>query len=89
MPFPFLPLGAVVAASVLIAALTVFGLALRAIDRTLVGLRNSMVSGVVSGLRIWTGTRAPRRTVSSSPRAASPASDAGGREVVDLGTHRI
>ena len=32
MPFPFLPEGAILAATVLIGALTAFGLALRAID---------------------------------------------------------
>ncbi|HEY3164128.1 MAG TPA: hypothetical protein VGJ71_07185 [Candidatus Limnocylindrales bacterium] len=88
MPFPFLPLGAVVAASILIAALTVFGLALRAIDRTVVGLRDTMLSGVVSGLRTWSGSRAPRRTVTSSSGAASPSSPAGS-EIVDLNTRRI
>ena len=53
MPFPFLPLGAVAAATVLIGALTVFGLVLRAMDRALGGLRDNVLSGLVSGLRTW------------------------------------
>ena len=85
MPFPFLPLGAVLAASILIAALTVFGLLLRAIDRGLVALRDTMASGLVSGLRRWNEASTPLRRVVSSPGAA-PAAD---REVVDLGARKI
>jgi hypothetical protein len=85
MPFPFLPLGAVLAASILIGALTVFGLVLRTIDRGLVALRDTMASGLVSGLRRWNEGSGPMRRVVSSP-GATPTGD---REVVDLGSRRI
>ena len=85
MPFPFLPLGAVLAASILIFSLTVFGLVLRTIDRGLVALRDTMASGLVSGLRRWNEASAPMRRVVSSPGAAP----AGDREVVDLSARKI
>jgi hypothetical protein len=65
MPFPFLPAGAVIAASVLLAALTAFGLILRAMDRAVIGLRDNVLSGLVSGLRTWGSTRAERLAVVS------------------------
>ena len=86
MPFPFLPFGAPLAALILIAALTLFGLALRAIDRGLVGLRDSMASGLVSGLRRWNEATAPMTRAVSSPGAVAGPGD---REVVDLGVRRI
>ncbi|HLO35212.1 MAG TPA: hypothetical protein VK194_03985, partial [Candidatus Deferrimicrobium sp.] len=70
MPFPFLPAGAVVAASVLIAALTAFGLILRAMDRAIVGLRDTILSGLVSGLRTWSSSH-PDRLVAVSPGATT------------------
>jgi hypothetical protein len=70
MPFPFLPAGAVVAASVLIGALTVFGLILRAMDRAIVGLRDMAVSTLVTGLKSW-GAQRPDRLVTESPGATS------------------
>ena len=66
MPFPFLPAGAIVAASVLIAALSAFGLILRAMDRAIVGVRDSVLSGLVSGLRTW-GSARPDQAVTGSP----------------------
>jgi hypothetical protein len=57
VPFPFLPLGWVLAVTVLVGALTLFGLALRAMDRaaTRVGgeLRATILPGLVAGLRQW------------------------------------
>ena len=60
MPFPFLPAGAVLAATVLVAALSVFGLVLRAMDRAIVG---QAVCG--------SGPRRIRRSRSASGRATA------------------
>jgi hypothetical protein len=70
MAFPFLPFGAVLAASVLLAALSVFGLILRAMDRAILGLRDTAVSGLVAGLRTWTTAR-PEHLATTSPGATS------------------
>ena len=76
MPFPFLPAGAVLAASVLVGALVVFGLILRAMDKAIVGLRDDMLSGLVSGLRTWRSAGRDGGSVVSSP--ASGGSSLGG-----------
>jgi hypothetical protein len=70
MPFPFLPGGALLAASVLIGALAVFGLILRAMDRAIVGLRDNLLSGLVAGIRTW-GTPESDRFVDRSSEASS------------------
>jgi hypothetical protein len=70
MPFPFLPAGAVLAAVVLVGALTVFGLILRAMDRAFAGLRDNLLSGLVSGIRTW-GRAGPDRLVNISSGASS------------------
>ena len=60
MPFPFFPGGALLAIAVLGGAMAVFGLALKALDWTIDGVKGSMLSGVVSGLRDWErGSQAP------------------------------
>jgi hypothetical protein len=95
MPFPFLPAGAVLAASVLIGALVVFGLVLRAMDRAIVGLRDTMLPGLVSGLRTWGSAGRDRLTVASSPASSgSPWGGSGSEataspELIDLGSHPI
>jgi len=65
MPFPFLPTGALLALAVLLMTLTLFGLALRAMDRAATRvageLRLSIVPGIVSGLRRWTPPAGARR----------------------------
>jgi hypothetical protein len=74
MPFPFLPAGAVVAVSVLIGALTAFGLILRATDRAatraVAGLRGSVLPGLVSGIRGWSVPHRPTTPESTSPYAS-------------------
>ena len=70
MPFPFMPLGALLALAVLSAALAVFGAALKALDWTIDAARGSMLSGVVSGIRNWDA--APRRSATGSPNAPEP-----------------
>jgi hypothetical protein len=90
MPFPFLPLGAIVAASVLVTALTIFGLALRALDRAATraagGLRQSVLPGLVSGMRGWsTATDSPAGSAASSAGVSSPATGRStGIEIIDL-----
>jgi len=101
MPFPFLPLGAVLAASVLIGALAAFGLILLAMDRTIVGLCDNMISGLVSGFRTWGSAGRDRMKVvspgasSGSPWGGSgsgtaPSADAmPSPEMIDLGSRQI
>jgi hypothetical protein len=93
MPFPFLPIGALVAASVLVGALTIFGLALRATDRAVTraatGLRQSVLPGLVSGMRGWRAATAgaPRGATSISvisPTASTAGSEAADIEIIDL-----
>jgi hypothetical protein len=70
MPFPFYPVGAVVAGLFLGAVLTLFGLAMRLLDR---GARSaSMLPSVVSGFRDWSTEHRPARMV--SPDASTPGS---------------
>lgn len=84
MPFPFLPAGAILAIAVLVGALTIFGLALVAVDRAagraIVALRGSMLPGIVAGWQGW----APHPGSPDPPRSASPPTGAG-IEIVDLG----
>jgi hypothetical protein len=94
MPFPFLPAGALVAVSVLIGALTAFGLVLRATDRAatraVTGLRDSVLPGLVSGLRGWGvqngrtpihSTGLPFGSPGSPPAVQAPPAEI---EIVDL-----
>ncbi|MBA2382467.1 MAG: hypothetical protein H0V73_10200 [Chloroflexi bacterium] len=87
MPFPFLPLGAVVAASVLCLVLLAFGLALKAMDRAAsragAELRLSMLPDLVSGFRGWAPGKADGPRPSGSP-LPSPDSSSGGPEIVEL-----
>lgn len=69
MPFPFYWIGAIVASVVLLVTLSLFGAALRAIDRAVMGVRGSILPGLVEGFRDWTDDLRParrRRTVSPS-----------------------
>jgi hypothetical protein len=59
MPFPFIPFGAIIATAILGAALTIFVLALMAIDRAASRAAGSVVSGLVSGFRGWSVERSP------------------------------
>lgn len=76
MPFPFLPGGAILAIALLVGALTIFGLALLALDRAAgragAALRGSMLPGIVAGWQGWSplpGRHDPPRTA-SQPTAA-------------------
>jgi hypothetical protein len=99
MPFPFLPAGALLAASVLLGALVAFGLILRAMDRAIVGLHDNMLSGLVSGIRTW-GSAGRDGLVITSPGATSGSPWGGSEsnptaeatpspEVIDLGSRPI
>jgi len=57
MPFPFMPGGAIVAAAILGVTLTIFVWAQMAIDRAAPRAADSVVSGLVSGLRGWSTER--------------------------------
>jgi hypothetical protein len=67
MPFPFYPIGALVAAIILGTALTLFALALRAIDRAVTQVGGSVLGGLVSGISGWSEARR------SAPPAVPPA----------------
>jgi hypothetical protein len=58
MPFPFVPVGAIVAGAILGAALTLFVWTLMALDRMASRAADSVVSGLVSGMRGWSSERA-------------------------------
>ena len=75
MSFPFLPGGAILAAAILIGALTAFRLLLGAIDRAIAGVRDTAVPGIVAGLRMWGSRRPSRAGMSGGP--TSPWSLAG------------
>jgi len=53
MPFPFMPLGAIVAGLILSGALTLFVLSLKALDRAATQVGGAVVGGLVSGIRDW------------------------------------
>lgn len=71
MAFPFLPGGAILAAAVLIGALTAFGVLLRAMDRAIGGVRGTAIPGMVAGFRAW-GARTPGGQTSEPTLVASP-----------------
>lgn len=71
MPFPFMPVGAILAGLILMAALTIFVWALMAIDRAASRAAGSVVSGLVTGFRGWS----PERPPASVARSASDPPD--------------
>jgi hypothetical protein len=70
MPFPFYWAGALVAAVFLTAVLTVFGLLLKLMDRTATEVRESILPGLVSGMRDWADGQRRAAVRLLSPRAA-------------------
>jgi hypothetical protein len=73
MPFPFVPVGAIVAGAILGAALTLFVWTLMVLDRMASRAADSVVSGLVSGLRGWS----VERTAPPDPVVTSPSAPAG------------
>ncbi len=71
MPFPFLPLGALFALTILLATLVAFGLAARALDRTVTEIGTSILPGLVAGVEAW-GSRGDPRPRPSSRAARQP-----------------
>jgi hypothetical protein len=57
MPFPFFPIGALVAGAILGAALTLFVTALMAMDRAASRAADALLPGLVSGIRGWSNRR--------------------------------
>ena len=72
MAFPFLPVGALVASLVLFAALTMFALAMRAIDRTVARVGGAVVSSLVTGWHDWAGSGPADPTTPTPPATADP-----------------
>lgn len=73
MPFPFIPIGVVLALAVLGGAFALFALAFRGLDRAATSARHSIAPGLVAGMRQWADSRGePSRPVSSSPAAPGP-----------------
>ena len=75
MPFPFIPIGAFVAGLILSAALTVFILSLKALDRAATQAGSAIVGGLVSGIRDWS-VQDRARIVSPAAVEASPSAEA-------------
>jgi hypothetical protein len=72
VPLPFLPFGALVASLFLGAALTVFALAIRGVDRAATSMGKSVLPGLVDGFRDWSagkpaGHPADDRTIATEP----------------------
>jgi hypothetical protein len=84
VPFPFFPAGALLALVVLTTALTAFGLILRALDRAILAGSRSILNGLISGFRSWTGD--PDGPAPSSPPVAASA-PAG--EIIEIDNHRF
>lgn len=72
MPFPIMyPAGALVAGVLLGVTLTLFAVALRALDRAVTRVGDSILSGLVSGFHGWTESRG-----ATEPPASPGASEA-------------
>ena len=72
MAFPFWWIGALTAGLFLAAVFTMFGFALRLVNRTTAEIRGSVLPGLVSGFRDWTGMRAPARIGSTAGVSPGP-----------------
>jgi hypothetical protein len=70
MTFPFYPIGAVVAALIVIGALTLFVSALMAIDRTASRVTGTVVSSLVAGFRSWSPDQ-PERGIAAPANTSS------------------
>ena len=57
MPFPFYPVGTLVASVILAVTPTIFAVALRAIDRAVTRIGGSVVSGLDAGFDGWSASR--------------------------------
>jgi hypothetical protein len=80
MPFPVIGvIGAVVASVLLGVVLTIFGLTLRALDRAVTRVADSILDGLVVGLQGWSAARDAIRRI--SPGAVDREDVAGGVSV--------
>lgn len=73
MPFPFLPFGVLLGLAVLAGVLTLFGLALRLVDRAILEARPGALPGMVAGFRRWLEERQPSPPEPAAPPADRPA----------------
>jgi hypothetical protein len=70
MPFPFYWVGALVAGVFLTAVLTIFGVLLKLTNRAATEVRESILPGLVSGMRDWADEHGLPAIRLSSPRSA-------------------
>jgi hypothetical protein len=70
MPFPFYWVGALVAAVFLTVVMTVFGVLLKLMNRAATEVRESILPGLVSGLRDWADEHGLPAIQRSSPRSS-------------------
>jgi len=66
------PIGALIAGVLLGATLTIFAVALRALDRTVTRVGDSILSGLVTGFHTWSDQHRPGSVPPLSPRVADP-----------------
>ncbi len=67
MPFPFLPLGAALALTVLGGAFALFSVLLHLADRAALAARDSVAPGLIAGWRRWGPDSSPARATSPQP----------------------
>ena len=70
MPFPFLWIGALVAAAFLTFMFTVFGLLMKLLNRATTEVRESILPGLVVGIHDWADDHRQPASRIISPRAA-------------------
>ncbi len=85
VPFPFLPFGMIVALVVLGSALTLFGLAAFALERSAMELRGSILPGMVRGVRAWIAEPEPMPAgeVGISSTGTRPGTPPGGQAALE------
>jgi hypothetical protein len=76
MPFPFYWIGAVVAAAFLTTVITIFGLLMKLMNRATTEVRQSILPGLVVGIRDWVDDHGL-----PTPPIISPRADEGGPTV--------
>lgn len=70
MPFPFLWIGALVAAAFLTFMFMVFGLLMKLMNRATTEVRESILPGLVDGIRDWADDRRQAASQIVSPRSS-------------------
>ena len=70
MPFPFYWIGALVAAAFLTMVITIFGVLLKVMNRAATEVRESILPGLVVGIRDWADDHGLPAMPITSPRSA-------------------